>query len=146
MAAVLNRTTKQYLPSVNTPDYPTAQWIINPDLSAVVGFSSRYWIITGDVVTLMNQAQRDALDAQLLAASRDATVNSIDAVGSFDRAQTQALQQELNSVTAKLNAILDAIDGAGTFAAMKPAIAAIADYPQRTLAQWKTQIRARMED
>ena len=67
MADVLNRTTNQFLTSVNTPDFPTADWIINPDLSAVTGFASKYWIITGDVVTLLDQAARDAVDAAELA-------------------------------------------------------------------------------
>jgi hypothetical protein len=63
MSDVVHRTTKQYLKSANTPDYPVETWIINPDLSAVEGFPSKYWIITGDVVTLMSQAERDAVDA-----------------------------------------------------------------------------------
>lgn len=28
MANVLNRATKEYLTSVNTPDYPVSDWII----------------------------------------------------------------------------------------------------------------------
>lgn len=68
MASVLNRITKEFRPRANTPDFPTAQWIINPDLSAVAGFLPKYWIITGDVVTLMTPAERDAQDdADLLA-------------------------------------------------------------------------------
>jgi len=67
MANVLHRTTKQYLQSLNTPDYPVLDWIINPDLSSVGIFQSRYWIITGDVVTLMDQAGRDVVDADILA-------------------------------------------------------------------------------
>lgn len=35
MAAVLNKQTLEYLESVNTPDYHPADWIINPDLSAL---------------------------------------------------------------------------------------------------------------
>jgi hypothetical protein len=62
MADVLNRTTKVYLSSVNTPDYPVEDWIINPDMAAVAGFESQYWIITGDIVTLMGAAQRQAVD------------------------------------------------------------------------------------
>ena len=62
MANVLHRTTKQYLKSVNTPDYPVADWIVNPDLSAVTGFDSKYWLISGDNVTLMDQSARDAVD------------------------------------------------------------------------------------
>ncbi len=57
MASALHRTTKQYLNSINTPDYPEVDWIINPDLSAVIGWDSKYWVITDDVVTLMSQAE-----------------------------------------------------------------------------------------
>ena len=64
MANVLHRTTKRYLKSVNTPDYDVSDYIVNPDLAAVTGFESKYWIITGDVVALMDQAARDAVDAQ----------------------------------------------------------------------------------
>lgn len=77
MAAVLNRTTKQFIRFANTPDYPAAEWIINPDLSAVTGFASKYWTITGDVVTLMTQAERDAVDAQEAAESFDAAVANV---------------------------------------------------------------------
>ncbi len=67
MADVLNRATRQFLRSVNEPDYPPADWIHAPDLSAVVGERSIYWIITGDVVTLMDQAAKDVVDAALAA-------------------------------------------------------------------------------
>ena len=62
MANVLNRTTKEFRPSANTPDFPVQDWIINPDLSAVVGFATRYWKITGDAVTLMTAPEREAQD------------------------------------------------------------------------------------
>jgi hypothetical protein len=62
MANVLNRTTNEYLLSVNTPDYDPASWIINPDLSAVLGVPSAYWVITGDVVTLASNALRNVID------------------------------------------------------------------------------------
>ena len=74
MATVLNRTTGLAVPyrkdlrrSVNTPDFPTADWIVNPDLSAVAGFDSVYWDITADTVTLVDQATRDARDAEIAA-------------------------------------------------------------------------------
>jgi len=63
MSNVLNRTTNQYLQSVNTPDYPVSDWIINPDLSAVVGVPSKYWEITGDTVTEMTPAEKAVVDA-----------------------------------------------------------------------------------
>lgn len=64
MSNVVNRTTRQFLASVNTPDFPESDWIINPDLSAVGGFPSKYWIITGNVITLQTPAQRDLTDDQ----------------------------------------------------------------------------------
>ena len=63
MADVLNRTTLQYLQSVNTPDYPVVDWVINPDLSGVAGVPQKYWKLTGDVVSEMSQAEKDAVDA-----------------------------------------------------------------------------------
>ncbi len=62
MANVLNRTTLQFLASVNTPDFPSAAWIINPDLSAVQGLPTKYWKVTGDVVSAMSIAERDVVD------------------------------------------------------------------------------------
>lgn len=62
MADVLNRTTKVYLRSVNTPDYPTESWIINPDLSGVSGVLQKYWKIVGDTVVEMTQPEKDAVD------------------------------------------------------------------------------------
>lgn len=72
MANVLHRTTKQYLISVNTPDFPTQDWIHNPNLVAVTGFASKYWTISGDTVTLMSQAERDAVDASEATANLNA--------------------------------------------------------------------------
>lgn len=74
MSVVLNRVTKQLIRSANTPDYPPGQWIINPDLSAVDGFDSRYWLITGNIVSLLNQAARDAIDLTNAEAAKDGLV------------------------------------------------------------------------
>lgn len=70
MADVLNRTTKAYLTSVNTPDFDVADWIINPDLSGVLPQepNSIYWNIAGDVVTEMTQPEKDAVNAAASAA------------------------------------------------------------------------------
>jgi len=63
MANVLNRVTKKFLGSVNTPDYPGSDWIINPDLSAVADQPSKYWDIQGDKVMLLDDIARAAVDA-----------------------------------------------------------------------------------
>lgn len=78
MADVLHRTTKQLLLSVNTPDYSTADWIRNPDLSAVSAVPTIYWKITGDVVSEMNQSEKDTEDASSLGALKISRYAEID--------------------------------------------------------------------
>jgi len=62
MSDVLNRTTLQFKKSVNTPDYPTGDWVVNPDMSPVAGVAQKYWKLTGDIVSEMTQAEKDAVD------------------------------------------------------------------------------------
>lgn len=120
MGNFLHRTTKQFFNSI-APDAlqePLADYISEPDLSAVLGTLSRYWIITGDVVTEMSQAQRDIVDEAALTASRDLTVDGeVDNLEGVMRQVIKLIIQELN--------ILRAEHG----------------LPDRTLAQLKTQIR-----
>ena len=144
MSSVLNRTTKQYINSVNTPDYPTIDWIVNPDMTAVVGFDSRYWIVSGDVVTLMSQAQRDAVDAALLTARRDALAAQLQQTEDILRAFMLAVLDEFNLHADKHTAVLNAIDTGANLTAIKTNIAAIADYPQRTEAQLRTAVRNKL--
>ena len=47
MANVINRITKKYLKSVNTPDYPELEWIINPELPDC---EPKHFVIEGDAV------------------------------------------------------------------------------------------------
>ncbi len=144
MATVLNRTNKQLVTSANTVEYPPEDWIIEPDLSAVVGQPSKYWTVTGDVVSLMSQGQRDAVDAALLSAARDAVAAAFDNVEDIERAFALVLLDELNLHAARVTAILDAVDGAGTLAALKTAVLAINDVPQRTIGQLKTALRGKL--
>ena len=85
MARWLNRSTKQTIGRANPTEmaerYPgdapfiggdgnaisNDAWIHLPDLSAVTGQPSYYWVTQAfpdDTVTLMDQAARDAVDAQ----------------------------------------------------------------------------------
>ena len=52
-----------------------SDWIHNPDLTAVSGFSSKHWRITEDVVSLLSQEDRDAVDLLQRSANRDELVN-----------------------------------------------------------------------
>ena len=68
MANVINRTpaangTYRYRPSVNTPDFPSAAWLINPDLSAVAAVPRRHWKVVGETVVEMTALEKAAVDA-----------------------------------------------------------------------------------
>ena len=75
MANVLHRTNLWYLESVNTPDYSTDDWIINPDLSILEGVPKRYWKVVGDNVLEMDQSEKDVVD---LAVNRAAKIQAIN--------------------------------------------------------------------
>ena len=76
MASVLNRTTKQFIASANTPNYPTASWIHNPDMSAVAGVALREWLIDGDTVRQMTATEKDS---NILSVVKTEKMNAIDA-------------------------------------------------------------------
>ncbi|MHC4690840.1 MAG: hypothetical protein ACYS5F_14590 [Planctomycetota bacterium] len=92
MANVTNRVTKQYLVSVNTPDFPPAEWIINsPEADALYALhlsdplgrhDSRYWNINGDLITEMSVVEKDAVDQAVL--DQNAADAKTDAVTLFD--------------------------------------------------------------
>lgn len=106
MSSALHRTTKEYLESVNTPEYPTETWIINPDLSSVSGVDSKYWKITGDVVSEMNQTEKDAADtaeqeAEIIeSVIVDSAAESILTITDIDNVDAQKLRASLQNVTA----------------------------------------------
>ena len=120
MSDVVNRITNQYLKSVHEPDYSLVDWIHDPDLSAVVGYGSQYWIITGDVVTLMDQAARDAVDTQILSDNRDVVANELDSIEGIMRAFAGVVLDEINTLRA------------------------VHSLPDRTLVQLKTAIRNKL--
>jgi hypothetical protein len=78
MAHVLHKTADpvDYRVSVNTPDFPPADWFINPDVSAVVAVPTKYWARPlSDPVTEMSQSEKDAVDAAEAAAITTAARN-----------------------------------------------------------------------
>jgi hypothetical protein len=82
MASVIHRTARDsngcllYLESVNTPDYDTDDWLINPDLSGVSGVECYYWKVTGTPpggsVVEMDAGEKAAVDATRLANAKTA--------------------------------------------------------------------------
>jgi len=79
MACVLNRSTFEIRYSTNTPEYGVEDWVINPDLSPVSGVETKYWKLTGDVLSEMNQSEKDAVDAACLPACRETKLAAITA-------------------------------------------------------------------
>lgn len=65
MASVLNKTTLEFISSVNTPDYPEDKYIINPDMSAVAGVPQKYWKLAGSVPVPMTDTEKTAKDSLL---------------------------------------------------------------------------------
>ena len=130
--AWLNRTTKQLTQSDATDmaaqfsgvfvdgsgnAISNADWIFQPDLSGVTGIPSKYWIITGDVVSEMDAAAKAVVDAAALTVQRDSQVAEMDETEGNLRQVLRILIDELNT--------LRALHG----------------LPARTLAQLRTAIR-----
>lgn len=145
MPNYLHRTTKAYEVSIPTSrlSEPVANYIQDPDLSAVAGFSNIYWTITGDVVTLKSVSERASADAVLLEGRRDNIANQVDQTEEILRASLLVLLDELNLHAARVTDILNAIDNASSLAGLKTAIALIPDVPTRSIGQMKTAIRGK---
>lgn len=145
MADVLSRTQPyRLLRSVHTPDYPAIDWIIEPDLSAVRGFDPKYWTVSGDTVSLLSQAERDAIDAAEQTAKLDSIADELTRTQSVTRAFAEVVADEFNRHAEKINGILTAIDGANNLADVKSAIGAISDMPTRTLQDLRDAVRGKL--
>ena len=122
MGHLVHRTTKQEHKSTSPSSLPedVANYISEPDLSAVAGEPSKYWIITGDAITLMDQAAQDAVDAVDEEARLDSIADELDQTQSILKAFAQVMLDQLN--------ILRVNDG----------------LPEATLAQLKTAVRGKL--
>lgn len=79
MANVLNRKTLEFHESVNTPEYPPDQWLINPDLSAVAGLPTWQWVVDGDSVRPPTVDELAAMETSRLLAAKAERIAAIDA-------------------------------------------------------------------
>ncbi len=102
MSDVLNRTTGQFIQSVNTPNFDIADWIINPDLSAVTGQPVKYWVIdppASDTVRLATGGEQSTIDTDIATATSDSqkatAKNQVD-VERVVRAIVELLPNEFN--------------------------------------------------
>lgn len=145
MANVLHKTTTpaDYRQSVHTPDYPEADWYINPDISAVAAVPTRYWTVGTNPVTEMNQAAKDAVDAAIVAAvkasSKAEATASIDGNGGYHlRAIANLTIDEINSLRQWITSFKAATAAATSLTNLQTRVAALPNTPNRTLTQAKT--------
>ena len=98
MGSFLHRTTKQYLQSADPNELPEdlSNYISAPDLSAVAGVPVKYWLIVGDVVSEMTQAEKDAVDAAILDAARDNAIAELDSLEGILRQVLKIIMGEIN--------------------------------------------------
>jgi len=80
MANVLNRTTKEFRRSVNTPDFPVENWIINPDMSSLIETNPKYWVVEGDTIRDMTDVEKDVVDANEASAAESVAKTAAKAV------------------------------------------------------------------
>lgn len=97
--------TKTYIRSVPPDELPEAEanYIQDPDLSAVSGQPSKYWTISGDSVLLADQSTRDSRDADIAAAAELAYETDQKAQytdNEIFRAQIKYVVDELNILRA----------------------------------------------
>ena len=103
MSNVLHRVTKVYRRSVDTSLIDPAEWIVNPDLSAVKDLPAHYWKIDGDIVTAQNDGEKIATDAQRKQHREDAAVAEIDQ--GLLKIVVDALVEVINTKLPRENAI-----------------------------------------
>ena len=103
MGHYVHRTTKQELKSVSPSSLaePLANYISDPDLSAVAGEPSKYWTITGDVITLKSQPDQDIIDFADNEARLDNIADDIDQAQTYLKAFAEVMLDQLNTLRAE---------------------------------------------
>lgn len=104
MADVINKITKQYIKSVNTPEYDKNEWIINPVLP---NCDKKYWEIDGDLVKEMTAIKKQAVDQAEADAQARAEADAKD-ITKADR-RVWALAEVVADLTAKTAQEIEAL-------------------------------------
>lgn len=77
MGNVLHRVTRVYRESVNTPDFPASEWLINPVLPK--GVPTKYLVINpDDTVSEMTALQKQAVRAAEEKEQKDRIIGEFD--------------------------------------------------------------------
>lgn len=148
MADVVNTSTCEVRMSVNEGVAPfnAPPWqVISRDQFlawSVIPQIYRKWVV--DHIEEMSAGEKAAVDAAILEALRDSVIQEVDELENIQRAFMLTMLDELNNHTAKINAMLTAVDTASNVAEIKANYAAIPDLPSRTTAQLRSAIRAKL--
>lgn len=144
----LNRTTKQLILNTDAASMAerfvgdfsgyasNVEWVYDPDLSAVAGWPSKYWLIAvypSDTVSLMDAAERAVVDAVELASERDAVVAQIDNAEDILRAFVLVVMDEMNLLREQFNTTT-----------AESAQLTTTTYSDRTVAQLRAAIRGKL--
>jgi len=114
-----------------------------PDLSAVAGVPKIYWIITGDVITEMNQTEKDAVDAQILSDRRDSVADELDDLEVLTRQIVISTIREINILRDWIAEFKVQVAAAGNLGNLQTRVAGLPDLSaDRTIAQFKSQVRS----
>jgi len=136
-------------PSIDSPT-GNPNTINNPDTSQVGGnvvpYACTVNVASHAIVPFTAQQQAAWSSAQATAqnlierAAAQFILNSSTELGKLERATADVLIGEINAIREWIVSFKVAVAGAGTLAALKTAVAALPDMPDRTLAQAKTAI------
>jgi hypothetical protein len=120
MAVVVNKADpKLFHRSANTPDFPSADWLINPASFATLDgtVAPKYWKVVGADINEMTQPEKDAVDAAdaaaLTAGNRAgavAVVDAVDSLGVETRAMIELHNQRLNYCINRIEELQTALD------------------------------------
>ena len=148
MADVLNTVSRELRASVNESQapYSAAPWIVIAraqfDLWSTIPQRYRKW--TGAAIEELTGPEKDAADAAAVEAARDEIIQELDSLENTLRAFAQVVADGFNAHGARTNGILDAIDTAGSLAALKTAVAGINNLPTYNMAGLRAAIRAQL--
>lgn len=100
MADVIHRTTLEFNPSANSPDFPEPTWKWRPDMTAVSGVPRKHWKAPADWDAVgagpveMTAGEKATADANEMAATRAATQASriASSAGFYARLQSDQVR------------------------------------------------------
>ncbi len=127
---------------LNEVDFPQEDWLWNPDMEVSKGVPSKYWKVSGDIVSVMTPDERAVEDTTPVDPSAHIKVNVM--LGNYPMPVFMlVVLEEFNRHSARINALLSAIEGATNLASLKAEARAISALPLRTPKQLKTAMITR---